>query len=300
MLEPKLALAAVILGILVSFVTGLIPNKSIVSVPEVKLYGYPFFWLITDLDGSVNYVIISLIIDMIFWIIISFFVLFITKKMCNRLDLVPAFKNLLLPIILFIPLGLLMNIIHEVGHVFWGTLVGGKLTYMQIAYFIIYPRLAVTLEFRLGAVKIGGLAYGSFAYGLMLLGGSMTTNIASWIIAILLYKIKLSNRVQVALKVFGLFGILDLPFYIIFPQMGLSHWIFLGGRTAEPLIGIRMMGISDFALYLATAISTLGLLFLYFKLLDEKFNKKLNLFNLAFLIFHKLFNSRKESLKEDH
>ncbi|MCD6469738.1 hypothetical protein J7L29_02950, partial [Candidatus Bathyarchaeota archaeon] len=110
---------------------------------------------------------------------------------------------------------------------------------------------------------------GSFAYGLMLLGGSMTTNIASWIIAILLYRINLSDRVKIALKIFGIFGILDLPFYIVLPQLGLSHWIFLGGRIPEPLVGIRMMGIPDFVLYLAAAVSTLCLLLLYFKLLGR-------------------------------
>ena len=55
----------------------------------------------------------------------------------------------------------------------------------------------------------------------MLLGGSMTTNIASWVIAIVLLKISLSKRVEVALKVLGLFGMLDLTFYIIFHRWGL-------------------------------------------------------------------------------
>ena len=93
----------------------------------------------------------------------------------------------------------------------------------------------------------------------------MTTNIASWVIAIVLLKISLSKRVEVALKVLGLFGMLDLTFYIIFPQMGLGHWIFLGGHSAEPLNGARMMGIPDLALYSVIATSTFCLAFLYFK-----------------------------------
>ena len=270
MLESRLILVAVVLGVLISFATGFIPNRFVVGVPEIKFYGYPFFWLMIGLDGSVNYVIASLFVDVVFWIIISFFALFIARNMRDRLDVIPAFKNLSLPIALLIPLALLMDVIHEVGHVFWGTLVGGKLAYMQIAYFILYPRLAVTPEFRLGIVKIEGLSYGSFAYGLMLLGGSMTTNIASWIIAIILHRMSLSDRLKIALKLFGVFGILDLPFYIVFPQLGLSHWIILGGRVAEPLIGIRMMGIPDFALYLVAATSTLCLLFLYFKPFEEE------------------------------
>jgi len=274
-LRLKSALGALILGVLVSFATGLLPNESGMGIPEIKRYGRPLFWLLTNLNGPTEYVIINLIVDIVFWVIIAFFVLFLIGKISVKLEITIDSRKLLLPLVLFVPLGLLMDVIHELGHSFWGTLVGGRLTHIQMAYFIIYPSLAVTPEFRLGAAGVEGLTYGSFVYGLMLLGGSMTTNIASWIIATILPKMSLSNSVQVALKVLGLFGVLDLPFYIAFPQMGLCHWIFLGGCGAEPLNGTRMMGIPDFAFYLAVVISMFGLIFLYFRPARERLWKGL-------------------------
>jgi hypothetical protein len=266
----KIVLGALVLGFLVSFVTGFLTNESGIGIPEIKHYGRPIFWLINNLNGSTECIITNLIIDIVFWVTISFIALFLIGKISAKFEITIDSKKLLLTLVLFVLLGLLMDIIHELGHGIWGTLVGGRLMYVQIAYFIIYPSLAVTPQFRLGAAGIEGLPYGSPAYGLMLLGGSMTTNIASWIIAIILLKTNLSNRTQIALKVLGLFGILDLPFYIVFPQIGLSHWIFLGGCGAEPLNGTRMMGVPDFIFYLVVAISTFGLIFFYFRPVCEK------------------------------
>jgi len=137
-----------------------------------------------------------------------------------------------------------------------------------IAYLEVYPRMTITPEFELGLGRVEGLAYGSFAYGLMLLGGSMTTNIASWILALILLAVTFPTKAQVALKFLGLFGILDLPFYVLFPQLGLGHWIFLGeGCGSEPINGAQMIGISDPAFYFAIALSTFGLVLFYSKTL---------------------------------
>jgi len=274
-LRLKLISRALILGVLVSFATGLIPDESGMSIPEIKRYGRPLSWLVTNLNGPAEYVMTNLVIDIVFWATVSFIALLLIERMAVKSEISFDSKKSLLPLVLFIPFGLLMDVIHELGHGVWGTLVGGRLTQIQIAYFIMYPSLAVTPEFRLGAAGVEGLPYGSFAYGFMLLGGSMATNIASWIIAIVLFKMSLNNRVQDALRVFGLFGILDLPFYIVFPQMGLCHWIFLGGCGAEPLNGTRMMGIPDFAFYLAVVISVFGLIFLYFRPACERLWKGL-------------------------
>lgn len=146
---------------------------------------------------------------------------------------------------------------------------------MKIAYLEIYPHLAVTSHFALGLTRVYGLSYGSTSYGLMLLGGSMTTSIASWALALILIKTGLGNKVQVALKVLSLFGIFDLPFYIVFPQIGLGHWIFFGGYEPEPLHGARMMGIPDLGLYLMGALSTFGLILIYSKNLRKKITTRI-------------------------
>jgi hypothetical protein len=169
---------------------------------------------------------------------------------------------LILIALAFIPLGLLMDLTHELGHALWGIVAGGHLAYLKITYFQIYPNFALTPTFVLGYVEVMGLTTG-FARGLFLLGGSVTTNIVAWLIGLLLLTVHTGNRKQVILKTLGFFGILDLPLYVLFPLIGLQHWILLGGNIPEPLIGARHVGIPDPAFYAIVISTTLGLLLLY-------------------------------------
>jgi len=158
-----------------------------------------------------------------------------------------------------------MAFVHEFGHVIFGTVMGGTLTQMQVAWFEIYPQPSVTSNFILGYVIMSDLE-SDFAYGLMGLGGSLTTNIVAWVIALTMLRIKFRKVVQNALGFLGLFGILDLPFYVVLPQAGFQHWVFLGGYEPEPLLMARLMGIPDPAFYLFVVFTTVGLLFFYYKL----------------------------------
>lgn len=106
----------------------------------------------------------------------------------------------------------------------------------------------------------------------------MTTNIVSWLLALILLRTSLGYKTKIALRILGLLGFLDLPFYVLFPQIGLRHWIFLGGYQPEPLIGARKIGIPDPAFYMMVVLTTLGLIFLYFKPLWEKVEKKIRTF----------------------
>lgn len=268
----KLIFVALACGILLSLVTGFVENKTKIAIPENKYYGYPFDWRMTSLNGPTEYSLINLAVDTIFWIVATFLAFFILMRfLFPKLDIRINYKAFFLPLILIIPLGLVMDFVHELGHTIWGTAVGGRLTYMQIAYFVIYPQLTAATQFQLGLANIEGLTFGSFAYGLMLLGGSMTTNIAAWLFGIILLKTSFGNKTQVAIKVLGLFGILDLPFYVLFPQVGFGHWIFFGGESGpEPLNGTRMMGIPNSTFYSAIIFSTLGLIVLYVKSIREK------------------------------
>lgn len=257
--------AAIVLGFIVSLATGLVENGPRIGLPENKYYGYPLVWRLTTTAQPTEFIFTSLIIDAAFWIAISLLAwVTLEKIVLPKLGVSVDYKSLILPLVLFIPLGLVMDLVHEFGHAIWGIAVGGRLTYMKIAYLEIYPRLALTSTFVLGSTGIGGLTT-QFASGLMSLGGSLTTNIFAWLLALILLTMKFGYKTQVALKLLGLFGILDLPFYVIFPQIGLQHWIILGGGIPEPLIGARMMGIPDPAFYTMVALTTLGLMFLYFK-----------------------------------
>lgn len=216
-------MGAIFCGIIISLVGGLVENGPEIGIVENKYYGYPLVWRVTRTLQPTEFISVSLAIDVVFWIIISLLVLIILEKIVlPKLGMTVNYKALFLPLILFIPLGLIMDFVHEFGHAVWGMAVGGRLTYMKIAYFEIYPRLALTSTFVLGFAGVEGLTT-EFASGVMSLGGSLTTNIVAWLLALVLLLMDFGYKARVALKVFGLFGILDLPFYVLFPQMGLQH-----------------------------------------------------------------------------
>jgi hypothetical protein len=269
-------IGAIICGVLVSLASGLVENPPGASIIGARYYGHPLVWrvVIISLTTRVDFRFTSLVTDMVFWIAAIFLALIITEKVVlPKLGASLDFKKLVLPLVLFVPLGLVMDFAHEFGHALWGTGVGGRLNYMQIAYLVVYPRLTVTPLFRLGYVEVTGLST-TFRHGLFLLGGSLTTNIVSWLLALILLKRHFGHRTQVSLKILGFFGLLDLPFYVVFPQIGLQHWIFLGGNWPEPLIGAREAGIPDPLFYTVVILSTLGLILLYYKPLREIIRKR--------------------------
>lgn len=275
-------IGALFFGVFLSLITGLFENGPEIGIPENKYYGYPLIWRITKTFQPTEIIFSNLAMDAAFFIGTSFLVIVILEKIVfPKLGIRVNYKSLALPMILFIPLGLVMDFVHEFGHVVWGAAAGGSLTYMKLTFFEIYPRLAITPEFVLGEVRVEGISTG-FGYGLFRLGGSLTTNIVSWLLALILLKIRLGHRTHVGIKMLGLFGILDLPFYVLFPQIGFQHWIFLGGSSPEPLLGVRMMGIPDLAFYIMVAITTLGLILLYFKSLQERVKKMVNLVRTRF------------------
>lgn len=273
-LRFKSLVVAMFCGVLVSLATGFVENPPEASIIGFKYYGYPLVWRVTKTLQPTEFRFASLAIDAAFWITISFLVSIILEKIAlPRLRVSFKYETFLLPLVLFIPLGLVMDFVHEFGHALWGIALGGRLDYIKITFFEIYPRFAITPQFCLGYVVVTGLA--GFEYGLFLLGGSLTTNIVSWLLALILLKRSLRYKTQVALRILGLFGLLDLPFYVLFPQIGLQHWIFLGGDTPEPLIGARKMGMPDPAFYIMVFLTTLGLIFLYFKPLRERAEKRI-------------------------
>lgn len=261
--------AVIASGIFVSLATGLVETwRPDFSIMEYKYYGYPLVWRVTALSGPTEFRLTSLLVDATFWIAISFLSFVILKKISLESEIFFTFQDLFLPLVLFLPMGFAMDFVHEFGHAIWGVSLGGRFSYMQIAYFEIYPRLGITPQFCLGQVVVMGLA--EFESGLFLLGGSLTTNVVSWFLVLALLKTKLGHSTQIALKMSGLFGLLDLPFYVFFPQIGLRHWVFLGGDKPEPLLGARKIGVPDPLFYIVTVLVTFGLTSLYLKASWEK------------------------------
>ncbi len=184
----------------------------------------------------------------------------------------------LLPLIMFVPLGFVMDLVHELGHAIWGTTAGGNLNFMQIAYLEIYPRLAMTSRFVLGYARVTGIPT-QFGSGLYLLGGSLTTNLTSWLLALSFLKMGLDFKTEVVVKILGLWGLLDLPLYVLLPQIGFHHWLIIGGSQPEPLVGARRMGIPDLIFYTLVVLTTVGLIFFYFKPLRQKVRRWLSSFS---------------------
>jgi hypothetical protein len=172
------------------------------------------------------------------------------------------YSKIIFSVLIFASSGLIMDLIHEIGHAITGTIVGGTLAYMQVAFFQVYPRLAFISHFRLGYCVVYGIST-NFEYGFFLIGGSLTTHIAAWIIAFVLINHPLEEKTHIFLKTIGLFGVLDLPFYVIFPQMGLRHWIIIGGETPEPLIGAQKMGFPEPIFYIIATLLTTALIYFY-------------------------------------
>ncbi|MFW9939330.1 MAG: hypothetical protein ACFFD5_16935, partial [Candidatus Thorarchaeota archaeon] len=67
-----IAIFSIILGIIISLVTGLIPYPT-TSIIGVKKWGYPFFWLSKPIspDAVANITWAFLLFDILFWILIS-------------------------------------------------------------------------------------------------------------------------------------------------------------------------------------------------------------------------------------
>jgi len=282
-LRLRSLLWVIICGVFLSLATGLIENQPEASIIGFTHYGYPLVWLVTKTLQPTEFRFTNLAADATFWIIICFLIFIFLEKIVHlKLRVGFKYRDFFLLLVLFILLGLVMDFVHESGHALWGIAVGGRLTYMKIAYFEIYPRFTITPQFCLGYVEVAGLLT-DFERGLFLLGGSLTTNIISWFLALILLKAKLQCRTRVALKILGLFGLLDLPFYVLFPQIGLRHWIFLGGNTPEPLLGARNIGIPDPVFYVMTVLTTLGLAFIYFETLWEKAWKRIKTFSRSVL-----------------
>jgi len=75
---------AAICGVFISLATGLY-ERDIISILEVRYYGYPLIWRITNLNGPTEYVLTHLAIDAVVWVALSLMALFILQKVGSHL-----------------------------------------------------------------------------------------------------------------------------------------------------------------------------------------------------------------------
>ena len=262
-----LLVAAIVCGIIVAVLSGLFENGSGGGILGARSFGYPWVWRSSVVQSTTESFIRfdNLAANIAFWSITSFIVLLLVERFgFKHPNSLLNNNHFVFSAILLMPMGLLMGLIHELGHVFVGTALGGTLSYMQVGFLELYPKLAIAFQFKLGSVLVTGLSIPAQS-GLFLLAGSSTASIAALVIGVLLYTKEMGSRTRLSLKILGVFGVLDMPFYVAFCSLGLRHWILLGENQPEPLIGARQLGIPDPIFYLTAAIFTFVLIILYSK-----------------------------------
>ena len=262
-----LSAGAIVSGVFAAMLSGLFEQSSKGDMLGAKNFGYPWTWRSNIVQSSTQNIVRfdNLAADIAFWSIIIFIVFLLAERFAlKRPNSLLSNKRFVYSAALLMPMGLLIGLIHELGHALAGTALGGTIAYLQVGFVELYPKLTIASQFKLGSVIVTGLPSPT-QQGLLLLAGSLSSTIAALTIGVLLYTRKMDCRSTYYLKIIGILGLLDLPFYATFSSMGLRHWILLGETQPEPLIGARQMGIPDPIFYLAVAAITFALILLYSK-----------------------------------
>ncbi|OKY77300.1 MAG: hypothetical protein BTN85_1950 [Candidatus Methanohalarchaeum thermophilum] len=241
---------ATLLGFISTLVLGLVENSPSIGIPEIEYYGYPLVWRTSVIFRQQEIFWSNFFLDLVFWAAIFYLLIFLFNRFKSR-------KSNFLALILVVFLAsFFMCAVHEFGHVFWGLIGGGELSYLKIGFVELYPGIRLVSEFKLGKVLFSGFE-SDFGRGIYLLGGSLSTNLVSWFFAVF-------SRRNMFFWVSGVVGLLDLPLYVFLPQLGIRHWVFLGGVSAEPLVGARILGVPDVLFYFLVVFSTVALFAIYF------------------------------------
>ena len=82
----RVLVLAVVVGVCISLVTGFIENSWFgkASIPEIKYYGYPFSWRISDAFVGESYDYLKLFGDSLFWAVIVLLVILLAKKLVRK------------------------------------------------------------------------------------------------------------------------------------------------------------------------------------------------------------------------
>jgi hypothetical protein len=70
---------ALIVGTLISLISGLIENAPVVGEPNVTYYGYPIVWLFIKSPPATEISPVFLLIDIVFWSGVAFLILFLIE-----------------------------------------------------------------------------------------------------------------------------------------------------------------------------------------------------------------------------
>jgi len=160
----------------------------------------------------------------------------------------------------FFPLAFIGLIVHELAHGLTAEVLGGEFLALWV-----FPGIELWPDFGapydgiftyFGLVRyLSGMDWTDTERGWATLMGAGSTFIVSIIALIALLLSKPRNRwlrytlISLALWYF------DMLTYTIFPQLGLQHWIVLGGGTPEPVIGAEKLGVDRMLFTVGIAVT---------------------------------------------
>ncbi|MEM2975532.1 MAG: hypothetical protein QXE76_04455 [Candidatus Bathyarchaeia archaeon] len=84
-MDWRITVFAIIIGCLIGLASGLVERKpDLVTIPEKKYYGVPFIWRSTDPFIEEKHYHYELLLNCVFWTIITFIALLIAKMLIAK------------------------------------------------------------------------------------------------------------------------------------------------------------------------------------------------------------------------
>lgn len=148
----------------------------------------------------------------------------------------------------FWPLAFVGLVVHELAHGLTAHALGGEFLALWV-----FPGIELWPDFGapydgtftyFGLVRyLSGPGWADTERGWATLMGSGSTFVVGVVALIALLSIRPRNRWLRYLLISLALWYLDMLTYTVFPQLGLPHWIIVGGRTPEPVIGAERLGV---------------------------------------------------------
>ncbi len=133
---------ALLSGFFFTVFTGLIRNSPGIGVPEIKYYGYPLPWRRTTTFQIQRIVLTNFFVDLLFWITVFGILIFLVNNFNFSIN------NLMKLIILIVLCGFFMDLVHEFGHLIWGSVLGGKFETYKKPFIELLPHIRVVEVFE--------------------------------------------------------------------------------------------------------------------------------------------------------
>jgi hypothetical protein len=158
----------------------------------------------------------------------------------SKLKLLVKYAALIL--ILF----LIRLVIHEAGHILTALIFKAKITNIIIMPGLrLYPNFEWLAWQGMGGAVDYSLENGTpFKSGLITLMGSGLPAIIGYLIMLMLFIMRIKRSRQIALLLLSLICFWDIIAYSILPEFGLRHWIIIGGKKPEPMMGAIYLGLN--------------------------------------------------------